>query len=150
MSQSILDGSAAAMGVGESALMSRSTRRRSRLIEARIFLDSAPSMGDVLFAVRFDAITNSIQRSGHKILLSNEGVHGCAMWHNGWRLIAKRFSNPMLPRHKKALSDIKSAEKKLRDARTKYRKTKDELAKAKKRVDEAQTRLVAAQDLYES
>jgi septal ring factor EnvC (AmiA/AmiB activator) len=71
------------------------------------------------------------------------------MWHNGWRLIGKRF-HQMLPRHKKALSDIKSAEKKLRDARTKYRKTKDELAKAKKRVDEARTRLLAAQELYES
>lgn len=56
----------------------------------------------------------------------------------------------MLPRHKKALSDMKSAEKQLKDARTKYRKTKEALTKAKKGVDAAKTRLAAAQELWES
>ena len=56
----------------------------------------------------------------------------------------------MLPRHKKALSDMKSAEKKLRDARTKYGKTREALAKAQKGVTAAKARLAAAQDLWES
>jgi chromosome segregation ATPase len=56
----------------------------------------------------------------------------------------------MLPRHKKALSDMKSAEKKLKDARTKYDKTKEALAKALKGVASAKARLAAAQELWES
>jgi hypothetical protein len=56
----------------------------------------------------------------------------------------------MLPRHKKALSEIKSAEKQLKDARTKYGKMNEELTKARKRVADAQVRLRAAEDLYES
>ena len=56
----------------------------------------------------------------------------------------------MLRRHKKALSDMKSAEKKLNDARIKYTKTKQALAKAQKGVVDAKARLAAAQDLWES
>ena len=56
----------------------------------------------------------------------------------------------MLPRHKKTLSDMKSAEKKLNDARIKYTKTKQALAKAQKGVVDAKARLAAAQDLWES
>lgn len=43
----------------------------------------------------------------------------------------------MLPRHKKAFSDMKSAEKKLKDARTKYIKTKEVLAKSQQGVASA-------------
>ena len=43
----------------------------------------------------------------------------------------------MLPRHKKALSDMKSAEKKLKDARIKYTKTKQALSKAQIGVADA-------------
>ncbi len=50
----------------------------------------------------------------------------------------------MLPRHKKARSDMKSAEKKLRDAQTKYMKTKEALGKAQKGVASAKARLAAA------
>jgi chromosome segregation ATPase len=56
----------------------------------------------------------------------------------------------MLPRHKKARSDMKSAEKKLRDAQAKYRKMKEELGKAQKGVADAKARLAAAQELWES
>ena len=56
----------------------------------------------------------------------------------------------MLPRHRKARSDMKSAEKKLKDARTKYAKTKEALVKAQKGVADAKARLAAAQDLWES
>ena len=56
----------------------------------------------------------------------------------------------MLARHKKALSDMKAAEKKLRDARTKYTKTKEALVKAQKGVADAKARLAAAQELWES
>ncbi len=56
----------------------------------------------------------------------------------------------MLPRHKKALSEMKSAEKKLKDARTKYAKTKQAAAKALKGVQDAKARLAAAQELWES
>ena len=56
----------------------------------------------------------------------------------------------MLPRHKKALSDMKSAEKKLKDARTKQTKTREALAKVEKDIAEAKARLSAAQELWES
>jgi hypothetical protein len=56
----------------------------------------------------------------------------------------------MLPRHEKAFSQIKSAEKQLKDARATHPKMQDDLAKAKKRVSEAQSRLAAAGELYES
>jgi septal ring factor EnvC (AmiA/AmiB activator) len=56
----------------------------------------------------------------------------------------------MLPRHKKALSDIKSAEKKLKDTLTKYTKTREVLAKVRKDVADARARLAAAHDLLES
>ena len=56
----------------------------------------------------------------------------------------------MLPRHKKALSDMKSAEKKLKDARTKQTKTREAFAKVQKDVAEAKARLSAAQELLES
>ena len=56
----------------------------------------------------------------------------------------------MLPRHRKARSDIKSAEKKLKDARAKCTKTKEALAKALKGVAIAKARLAAAQKLWES
>lgn len=56
----------------------------------------------------------------------------------------------MLPRHKKALSDMKSAEKKLKDTRIKYAKTKEALVKAQKGVADAKSRLAAAQELWES
>jgi hypothetical protein len=56
----------------------------------------------------------------------------------------------MLPRHKKAISEMKSAEKKLKDARTKYAKTKEAAAKALKGVQDAKARLAAAQELWES
>ena len=56
----------------------------------------------------------------------------------------------MLARHKRALSDMKSAEKKLKDAKTKYMKTKEALAKAQKGVQDAKARLAAAQELWES
>jgi hypothetical protein len=56
----------------------------------------------------------------------------------------------MLPRHKKALSEMKSAEKKLKDARMKYIKTKEAAAKALKGVKDAKARLAAAQQLWES
>ena len=56
----------------------------------------------------------------------------------------------MLPRHKKALSEMKSAEKKLKDARTKQTKTREAFAKVQKDVAEAKARLSAAQELWES
>lgn len=56
----------------------------------------------------------------------------------------------MLPRHKKALSDIKSAEKKLKDTLTKYTKMREALAKVRKDVAEARARLAAAEELLES
>lgn len=56
----------------------------------------------------------------------------------------------MLSRHKKALSDMKSAEKKLKDARTKQTKTREAFAKVQKDVAEAKARLSAAQELLES
>ena len=56
----------------------------------------------------------------------------------------------MLPRHKKALSEMKSAEKRLKDAQTKYAKTKEAAAKALKGVKEAKARLAAAHELWES
>lgn len=56
----------------------------------------------------------------------------------------------MLPRHRKARSDIKSAEKKLKDARAKYTKTKEALAKALQGVITAKARLATAQKLWES
>jgi hypothetical protein len=56
----------------------------------------------------------------------------------------------MLARHKKALSDMNSAEKKLKDARIKYTKTKQALAKAQKGVADAKARLATAQELWES
>jgi hypothetical protein len=56
----------------------------------------------------------------------------------------------MLPRHKKAMSEMKSAEKKLRDARAKYLKSKEATAKALKGVNDAKARLTAAQELWES
>ena len=56
----------------------------------------------------------------------------------------------MLPRHKKAMSDIKSAQKKLRDAQTKYTKTRAALAKVLKDVADAKARLAVAQELLES
>jgi hypothetical protein len=56
----------------------------------------------------------------------------------------------MLARHKKALSDMNSAEKKLKDARIKYAKTKQALAKAQKGVADAKARLATAQELWES
>ena len=56
----------------------------------------------------------------------------------------------MVPRHKKALSDMKSAEKELKDARTKQTKTREALAKVHKDVAEAKSRLSAAQELWES
>jgi len=56
----------------------------------------------------------------------------------------------MLQRHKKAMSDIKSAEKKLRDVQTKYRKTRESLEKVRKQVTDAKARLAAAQQLWES
>ena len=43
----------------------------------------------------------------------------------------------MLSRHKKALSDMKSAEKKLKDARTKQTRTREALAKVHKDDAEA-------------
>ena len=49
-----------------------------------------------------------------------------------------------------ALSDMKSAEKKLKDARTKQTKTREALAKVHKDVAEAKSRLSAAQELWES
>lgn len=104
-------------------------------------------MGDVLCAVRFDGIATAYRVPDGKSCSRVKPVIR-SLWQNGWHSPARTWL--MLPRHKKALSDIKSAEKQLRDARTKYRKTKEELAKARKRVVEAQTRLRAAQDLYES
>ncbi len=56
----------------------------------------------------------------------------------------------MLPRHRRAKSEIKDAEKKLKDARTKYAKTKEAAAKALKGVQDAKPRLAAAQELWES
>ena len=56
----------------------------------------------------------------------------------------------MLPRHKKSLSDIKSAEKKLKDKLTKYTKTREALAKVRKDVADARARLAAAEELLES
>jgi len=56
----------------------------------------------------------------------------------------------MLPRHKKALSDIKSAEKKLKDTQTKFRKTREALQKVRKEVAAAKARLAAAEELLES
>ena len=56
----------------------------------------------------------------------------------------------MLPRHKKAISEMKSAEKKLKDAQMKYAKTKDAAAKALKAVQDAKARRAAAQELWES
>ena len=48
------------------------------------------------------------------------------------------------------MSDMKSAEKKLKDALTKYTKTRAALAKARKDVADARARLAAAQELLES
>jgi predicted nucleic acid-binding Zn-ribbon protein len=56
----------------------------------------------------------------------------------------------MLSRHKKALSDMKSAEKKLKEPRTKQTKTREALAKVQKDIAEAKARLSAAQELWES
>lgn len=56
----------------------------------------------------------------------------------------------MLSRHKRALSEMKSAEKRLKDALTKYAKTKEAAAKALKGVKDARARLAAAQELWES
>jgi len=56
----------------------------------------------------------------------------------------------MLPRHKKAISDMKSAQKKLKDAQTKRAKTREALAKVQKDIDEAKARIAAAQKLWES
>jgi vacuolar-type H+-ATPase subunit H len=56
----------------------------------------------------------------------------------------------MLPRHKRALSDIKSSEKKLKDTLNKYTKIKEALAKARKDVADARARLAAAHELLES
>ena len=56
----------------------------------------------------------------------------------------------MLPRHKKAMSDIKSAHKKLKDAQNKYAKTRAALAKARKEVEDAKARLSLAQERFES
>jgi hypothetical protein len=56
--QSIFGGSAErpAEGASDNALTSRSTRRRSRLIDARIFRASGVSMGEVLCSVRFEGM----------------------------------------------------------------------------------------------
>jgi len=56
----------------------------------------------------------------------------------------------MLPRQKKAISDMKAAEKRLKDARFRHAKTREALARLHKEIAAAKDRLAAVHELLES